>query len=425
MEKVKQEPVRLTKAFIDRVAVPAEGYVIRWDASVKGYGLRITSEGKKTFIALGRVQGKLVQFTIGAYGVFTEDAARKRAQKLLQDMREGIDPRDAKKTDEAAKVTLRTVADAYKARVGKLKGSSADVIERHVTTTFEAWLSKPIASITEDKCRTRYREMLTKGLRGKAGAPGQANQAFAVLRALINYASRQYKRADGSPVITHNPVAGLKDDWVQLKARTSRIPDAKVGAVWMALERWRAETHNRETLAAIDLTMFLILTGCRLSEAASLTFDQVNLDEGWFHLPDPKNRNPVWLPLSTQAVALLRSRAPVEGNPHIFASWSRAGHIIDPRDTRAKVSEVAGTKVTNHDLRRTYVTIGIANCGIDFTKVELLTNHIPHSSVTAKHYLETSRLQYLRPETQRIADWIELEAAKASGANVVALSARA
>jgi hypothetical protein len=59
-------------------------------------------------------------------------------------------------------------------------------------------------------------------------------------------------------------------------------------------------------------------------------------------------------------------------------------------------------------------------------KVELLTNHVP-IGVTARHYLETSHLQYLKPETQRIADWIEKEAriaeAVASGENVVAMRA--
>jgi hypothetical protein len=42
--------------------------------------------------------------------------------------------------------------------------------------------------------------------------------------------------------------------------------------------------------------------------------------------------------------------------------------------------------------------------------VELLTNHIP-KSVTERHYLETSYLQYLMPEAQRIADWISAQGA--------------
>ena len=417
---------KLTKTFIDKVQPPAEGYEIHWDgghdSAVKGYGLRVTAAGKRVFVAQGRVLGKAVCFTIGPFGEWTEFEAREKARKVLQGMREGIDPRDVKKADEATRVTLRQVADAYMGRPGKLKDSSKSEIERHVTTTFEAWQHKPITGITEDDCRKRYNEILTKGLRGKAPAPGQAVQAFSVLRALINFAGRRYKRADGTPLILHNPVAVLKDDWVTLPERKTRIPESKIGPVWSALQQWRDQAYNRDTLASIDLVIFLVLTGARIGEAAALTWDRINLDEGWWHLPDPKNRNPVWLPLSTQAVQLLTTRQRVEGSPFVFSSWGKAGHIKDPRDTMKKVSEVAGTKITPHDLRRTFTTFGVANCGVDLHKIELLTNHVPRG-VTAKHYLETSHLQYLRPEVQRIADWIEQQAAKANGANVVPLRA--
>lgn len=191
----------------------------------------------------------------------------------------------------------------------------------------------------------------------------------------------------------------------------------------------REEAYTRDSLAGIDLAMFLMLTGCRLNEATTLTWDQVHIEDDaancWWHLPDPKNRHPFWFPLSTQAVDLLKTRQRVKGSPFVFTTWSKSGHIISPRDLLAKVSKVAGEKVTAHDLRRTVTTIGIAHCGIDFYKVELLTGHLPNGSVTARHYLETSRLQYLYPECQRIADWIEEQAAKASGANVVPLHAGA
>ncbi len=66
--------------------------------------------------------------------------------------------------------------------------------------------------------------------------------------------------------------------------------------------------------------------------------------------------------------------------------------------------------------------MGAATLDIDLYKLELLTNHVPQS-VTLKHYARTQKLQYLLPETQQISDWIEQQAAKASGANVVALRA--
>lgn len=413
---------KLTKTFIDKVQPPAEGYAMHWDDSLKGYGLRVTAAGKRVFVAQGRVLGKAVCFTIGPFGEWTEFEAREKARKVLQGMREGIDPRDVKKADEATRVTLRQVADAYMGRPGKLKDSSKSEIERHVTTTFEAWQHKPITGITEDDCRKRYNEILTKGLRGKAPAPGQAVQAFSVLRALINFAGRQYKKHDGTPLVLHNPVSALKDDWVTLPERKTRIPESKIGPVWSALQQWRDQAYNRDTLASLDLIIFLLLTGARKGEACELTWDRVNLDEGWWHLPDPKNRNPVWLPLSTQAVQLLTTRQRVKGSPFVFTSWGESGHIKEPRDTMKKVSEVAGLHLTPHDLRRTFITFGVANCGIDFHKIELLTNHVP-KGVTARHYLETSHLQYLRPEVQRFADWIEQQAAKANGANVVPLRA--
>jgi integrase len=396
---------KLTKSFIDKVQSPETGYGIHWDDTVKGYGLRVTAAGKRSFVAQGRVRGKAVIVTIGPYGTYTEDQARKRAQSVLQDMRDGIDPRDAKRQDEAAKVTLSDVADAYVARPGKLKASSKATVERHIATTFQAWADKPIAGIREDDVRKRYREMATKGLRGNGPAPGQANQSMAILRALINFAGRQYKRADGTRLVSHNPVDALKDDWVELKPRTRDIDTKKVGAVWHTLTVARVAAQDREAEAGVDLVRFLLLTGARISEGGSLEWKNVNLDEGWWHIPDPKNSNPVWLPLSSQAAELLKARAHVEGSPYVFASRSKAGYIKDPRQTLAKVSKAAGLHLSAHDLRRTFVTVGVTVCGIDLHKLELLTNHVP-KGVTARHYLQTSRLHYLGSEVQRIADWI-------------------
>ncbi|MGV5006098.1 site-specific integrase [Acinetobacter variabilis] len=216
----------------------------------------------------------------------------------------------------------------------------------------------------------------------------------------------EYRKEDGTPLIQENPVNILKKKMVKLKPRTSRIPDSKVNDVWKYLWSTRETAFNRETLASIDLIIFLMLTGARLGEARSLTWDRVNLEEAWWHIPDPKNHNPVYLPLSTQAIELLKARHRTEGSPFVFASWSKSGHIIDPRDSLKRMSEVAGTPITAHDLRRTFTTIGVAHCGIDLNKVELLTNHVP-KGVTAIHYLETTHLQYLRPEVQQVADWID------------------
>lgn len=421
---------RLTKRAVDEFIFPLEAktatgkpvvQAFLWDTETRGFGVRITRDGTRTFVAQGRINGKEVRLTVGRYGIETVDQARENAREHLRGMRLGIDPRIAAKVQAAEKVTLRQVMDAY-LRDRPLKESSKGQIERHVTTTFEAWQHKPITAITRDMVTKRFNEIRNHGLRGNAPAPGQANQAFAVLRALINYAIREYRRADGTPILPDNPVEVLHKKWVPLKPRKSRIPDAKVGAVWTFLQEARAFAYNRDTLAGIDLVLFLLLTGARIGEASALTWDRVDLEAGWWHIPDPKNSNPVWLPLSRQARELLTTRQRIGGSPYVFTTWGESGHIRDPRDTMRKVSGAAGIHLTPHDLRRTFTTIGVACCGIDLFKVELLTNHVP-KSVTERHYLETSRLEYLTPEVQRIADWIEEQAARMSNTPSIGNSA--
>jgi integrase len=441
---------KISKTFVEKVQPPASGHTVHWDGghdrAVKGYGLRVSSQGKRVFVAAGRVHGKQVQFTLGPFGQFTEDEARAKARSVLQQMREGVDPRDVKKADEAAKITLAQVMEAYIARPGKLKASSKREIERHVSKVFADWQHRPITEITEGQVKKRYRDMATVGLRhifdckaAKKPAPGQANISMTTLRALINYAARQYKRADGSPLITHNPVDALRDDWIQLKPRTRDIDTNKVGEVWHMLTTARSELiaaqqredgrinpQDADKQAGVDLVLFLLLTGARRNEGAKLQWSNVNLEEGWFHLPDPKNANPVWLPLSSQARALLAARPRVEGNPHVFASRGKARHVMDTRAPLRRISKLVGATLSAHDLRRTFVSVGVTVCDVDLHKIELLTNHVP-KGVTAKHYLQTSRLQYLEPEVQRIGDWMEeqgrIAEAKANGNNVVPLRA--
>jgi integrase len=353
-------------------------------------------------------------------------------------MREGVDPRDVKREDEAKSITLREVADAFFARPGMLKDSSRDEMDRHIKTTFAKWQDRAIASITPAECRKRYEEVASKGVTGKRAAPGSAAFAFKVLRTLINWAREEYQTTDGKPIIDQNPVAVLKQEMAKQagKVRTDHIDRRQIGTFWNLLTTARLNpAFSADTLAGLDLVMFLLCTGARRNEGAALEWSRVNLDDtdpanNWFHLPDPKNKNPVWLPLSTQAVAVLKARkaandrAPVKSK-FVFPSRSKSGHITDTRAPLERFSKVIGMdRLSAHDLRRTFVTLGVKACRLDIAKLELLTNHVP-MGVTARHYLETSDLRDYHPEVQAIGDFIEQQALIAAGANVVALPLRA
>jgi integrase len=424
---------KITKTFVDKVEAPAEGYAVHWDDSVKGYGLRVSKEGKRVFIVMGRVAGKSIQFTLGPFGVLTEAKARERAQKVLQDMREGIDPRAVVKADAAMKVSLQDVLESYVGRPGKLKASTAAEYRRHVEKTFAKWAPLPIASITRDMVKERHAAMTKGGLDGKKAAPASANAAFVTLRILIRFAMDEYRQADGKPLITDNPVDALKHHWAKLGTRTDRYVDRrKIGEVWNKLQAMRGEVQGYEALASVDLTIFALLTGARRDEMATLTWDRVNIDDHdpsncWWHLDDRKRGDPIWLPLSSQAVALLKSRPRLKledgtESKWVFPSWGRSGRIQDARAPMEAISEISGKHLSLHDLRRSFTNYAMRECLIEKFRTDLLTGHKPASDdVTSRSYLDLARLDWLTGEVQKIGDWIEQQAAIAASKNVVQL----
>jgi integrase len=424
---------KITKTFVDKVAAPAEGYEMHWDDSVKGYGLRVSSQGKKVFMVMGRVLGKSIQFTLGPYGTLTEAKARERAQKVLQDMREGIDPRAVVKADAAAKVSLQDVLEAYVGRPGKMKDSTAREYRRHVEKTFAKWAPLPIASITRDMVKDRHAALVKGGLEGKKAAPASANAAFVTLRILIRFAMDEYRQADGTPLIRDNPVDALKHHWAKLGTRTERYIDKrKIGAVWNKLQEMRGEVQGYEALASVDLTIFALLTGARRDEMATLTWDRVHIDdhnpsECWWHLDDRKRGDPIWLPLSSQAVALLKSRPRLKladgtESKWVFPSWGKSGRIQDARAPMVAIGEIAGKHLSLHDLRRSFTNYAMRECLIEKFRTDLLTGHKPSSDdVTARAYLDLAHLDWLQPDVQKVGDWIEQQAAIAASKNVVQL----
>ena len=313
-------------------------------------------------------------------------------------------------------MTLEQVVTAYLKDRRSLKDSSRDDILKHLNNAFSDWADKPIISITRDKALTRFRELSDKG-------PAQANQAFRNLRAWFNYAIGAY-RADGKPTISENPVKAISDlkMWNHIKPRSGRIPLDKVGIAWNELQRLRTapeQTDISRTLA--DAVTFLLLTGARFGEMAGLTWEQVNIDEKCWTLPDPKNRTEITFPLSNTTLEILSDRP--RDSKFVFPARTQTGHVGDTRNTLKKISDAVGVNVTAHDLRRTYRSIA-GELGIDFWKTKLLMGHKISGDVTITHYTETNDLRYLSEDINRIGDWIEQQGIIAKTNNVVPFPAK-
>lgn len=412
--------IKLTKSKVEGLPTPVDGQALYWDDELRGFGVRVTPSGARSYIVQGRVAGKSRRVTLGAHGRITCDEARKKARAALVALDGGIDPQAEKKRTESLAVTLRDVAEVYcrerrTSKGGELTTATKADILKHVGKSFADWADKPVASITRDMCSVRFSELSAKG-------PAQANQAFRILRALLNYARESY-RPGGVPILMENPVSVLsgKGMWNPNVAKNTRIPLEKIGAVWNLLQ-------DRRTSPAVlpigqtgaDIITFIMLTGCRWSEAAELTWDCVNLDGGTWNLLDPKNHNPVTFPISEPLREMISARPRTIGNDYVFPARGKAGHIQDARNTMAEVSKLAGLHLSPHDLRRTFIAIGI-ELKIEMWKLKLLTNHISKTDVTINNYTETSDLRYLSGEAEQIAAWIVNQGAIAAAGNVVQL----
>ena len=58
----------LTAAGVERLKIPKRGRVERYDGRLPGFGVRVTSNGHKSWIVLGQLNGQRVRCTLGAVG---------------------------------------------------------------------------------------------------------------------------------------------------------------------------------------------------------------------------------------------------------------------------------------------------------------------------------------------------------------------
>jgi len=296
----------------------------------------------------------------------------------------------------------------------KLKPLSIKDIKTHRDFNFKDWKDRPLCRVDRAAVKKRFVAVSTR-------SPAQANQAFRVFRALWNYAIAEYRYPDDSSVFGENPVNILSEQriWNAVKPRNSKIPVYKVGIAWNILQELnRSLVQTQASRTMVDATAFILLTGGRLDEATALTWDRVNTDEGWWYLDDPKNHRAVTFPLSKIACEIISNRPKV--NEYVFGSRGKYGHITEIRTPMKKISEAIGLKVTAHDLRRTFKAMAIEK-QIELWKANLLMNH-QESGVAIKHYVETSDLQYFRPEINTISDWVVEQAKIAKMENVIPMS---
>ena len=360
------------------------------DAQLKGFALRVTANGIKSFVVEKLVNGKVRRMTLGRYGELTIEQARREAQKLLGKIATGIDPRAEQQIAELHGITLEQVFQDYLHARKDLKPRTLYDYRRVMAYVFSEWRNKPLLTITKDKVAKLHTRL------GEENGHAYANLAMRLLRALFNFAAGQYEDAQGRSLITDNPVKRLSQtrSWYRVERRQTYIKPHQLVAWYGGLEKMTNDTLR-------DYILVVLFTGLRRNEAAKLKWSDIDLKDKTLTIPDTKNHQPHTLPLSDYLLELFTRRNQHSTSEYVFPSTGKGGYIVEPRKQTAKVIEDSGVSFTIHDLRRTFITIA-ESLDISAYAVKRLVNHKMSNDVTAGYIV--SDVERLRKPMQSITD---------------------
>lgn len=210
---------KITKSYVDRLSTPETGQAFIRDTELKGFAVRITSSGAKSFILEKRIDGKVKRLTLGRYPELTVEQARKEAHKLLGHIATGRNPVAEKKQEALQGTTLKQAFDDFVKTRKNLKERTLYDYRRVMSIIFADWQDKPMIDINKDMVSKRHSKIGAE--RGEA----YANLSMRFLRALFNFSIAQYEDGSGKSILHENPVVRLTQTraWYRVERRQTII----------------------------------------------------------------------------------------------------------------------------------------------------------------------------------------------------------
>jgi integrase len=316
------------------------------DGLMRGLYLVVQPSGSKSWAVRYRYGGRPRKHTIGSYPVFDLKAARDSASKVLRAVSEGRDPeqRRSGSIEDAVSQFLERHCKDYRPRSLK---ETERLLRLYV---LKAWHGRTIDAIT----RADVRAMLA----GIKDAPVTANRVHSITRKLFNWAVE-------NDIIVSSPVAGVRPP-SQETSRDRVLSDAELREIWRA-------APEGPFGAIIKLA---ILTGQRRSEVSGMEWSEIAGDTWTLPKERTKNERQHEVPLSRQAVALLKSQMRISDR-FVFSYDTKPFNGFSK--SKARLDAACGVQNwTIHDLRRT-VASGMVKLGVSLVVIEKVLNHVSGS----------------------------------------------
>ena len=330
---------KITKTLIDAATTKsADSFV--WDSDVPGFGIRVRSSGRKTYVIRYRnIYGQSRYHTICRTCDMPPAQARDRARELFVSIKAGADPSE-NRAQARAEITVQELYQLW--------------LEMHALPNMKPLSIYQARSLW--KCHIAQKLAKRKAVSVTASdvqdlhvsmraSPSVANHTLCIIRSM-------YRMAVKRGILETNPAQEVS--WYKCRQRSRVLLPEEIVRLHIALE------HDRFTPQFRRLIKLLLLTGCRLSEIRDAHMSWVDWKGCTLNLPDSKTGQKV-IPLSAPAMELVAEQKDKEwliparfGNGHMrsaFAAWKellkKAGlesdiRIHDIRHTVGSLGHLSG-----------------------------------------------------------------------------------
>ena len=348
--------IKISKRTVDVLSV-ASGDGIFWDRELPGFGVRVYSSGRKTYVVQSRGRGGSRRITLGRHGELTADRARRKAARIIDRIRQGDEPVPA--PPEPA-LTVAALAERY------LEAHAAVSCSAHTAGLYRGSLNNHILpALGTIPIATVAREHVSALHLALRDTPRAANRVLMVLSKMFSLA-----QAWGLSPAVSNPCRFV----VRYKEgkRERFLTTEEYRRVGRSLAELEAE--RRVSAHAAAALRLLMVTGCRRTEILTLRWDDVDHTAGELRLRHAKSGARM-VPLTPTAQAVLAGIARVPGNPWVFATGQPNGHLTHLSKAWYRVRDRAGLDdVRIHDLRHSFASRALA-LGESLTMIGRLLGH--------------------------------------------------
>jgi integrase len=369
---------KLTGRFITSIIPPQSGSRLYWDDTVKGFGVRVSRGGTKTFVVSYRTENRRQRrMSIGRCAVLTAAQARRRAVEILAEVALGGDPAGDRRRRKQ-EVTFGHLAGEYIDRHTGGKRSGAEDIRIIRKDLLGSLGPLRIGEIGRRDVIELVNTIVDRG------SPIMANRTLALVRKIFNFGVEQ-------ALASSNPCSGVKMPCRERK-RDRVLSGEEIAAFWHNLPCTRISKPVQNILNLILITAQRPgeVAGAEWAELGCSSRHLIDAIEGesgtiWWTIPEERSKNRLShrVPLSYPALRIIRScsqdgrfifPSPRDSEKHI--GISSLSHAV-----RKNLDDLGLEPFTPHDLRRTAAS-QMAGMGISRIVISRILNHA-ESGITA------------------------------------------